>query len=347
MRRGRWGFALLASGVLTLAASQPALGGTFHGVVTQADLQLADYERMRDGNVGTLRLRVSWDRVERTAGAPPQWAWLDEVVDRTARNGIRLLPEVEGTAPAGISTPPLDRRSRRAYARFAGALAARYGRGGSFWDAWTGGRAEPITAWQIWNEQNGRAYWGAKPSPRAYGKLVKAAARRIREADPRAEIVLGGMFGTPGGADSIHAGRYLRALYRVPGIKAAFDTVAIHPYSPTVRGLPKEEIRAFRRVMRRNGDRRAALRVTEFGWGSGSRQASIYNAGRRGQARLLRESFRWFERKRKVWKIKGVNWFSWADQSLVIICSFCPTSGLFTERREPKPAWHAFTRIAR
>jgi hypothetical protein len=297
---------------------------------------------MGDGKARTLRLLVVWKGVEPTLGGPRSFSRLDGIVGNAAANGVRILPILTGEGPPGTQYPPTGRRSRKAFARFAAALAARYGRGGKFWT----GRPyyRPIKAWQIQNEQNGRAYWGARPNPREYAKLLKAAARAIKTRDRRAEIVLGGMFGTPSGRGAMTAWDYLKRLYRVRGIKRSFSTVALHPYARGLRGI-KEQIAKVRKVMRQHGDRRAGLRLTEIGWGSGPKAASPYNKGTTGQATMLRKLFGLLEAKRRAWKIKGVNWFAWRDNPGVP-CSFCPTAGLFTEGGTAKPAWGAFKLVA-
>ena len=291
---------------------------------------------MRRANSRSLRVSVVWKTVESSNG-DRDFAQLDALFEMAAANGVRVLPALVGPAPDGLNDPPTNRRSRKAFARFAGALAKRYGRLG------TVAQDLPVKTWQLLNEQNGRVYWGARPSPRAYGRLVKVAARKIRRADRGAEIALGGMFGTPSGSGSIASWTYLQKLYRVQGIKRAFDTVAVHPYSPSLRGITYQ-IRKLRAVMAQSGDRRAKLRVTELGWGS-AKHGNL-NEGRKGQARMLRKAFRLLESKRRAWKIRGVNWFSWRDDPSGA-CSFCPTAGLFTFDREAKPSWRAFKRIAR
>jgi hypothetical protein len=330
--------AFLVAGLALAAAAPQAMGGSFHGVVSQSKLGVQDYERMGDGNAGTLRVRVPWARLEPQRGQR-EWTWLDRVVTRAGEQGIRVLPSLHGPGPAGIATPPTRPRARRAFARFAGAVAARYGPGGAIPE---GGR--PIAGLQIWNEQNGRTYWGAKPNPRKYGKLLKAAAQRMRRADRRVEVILGGMFGTPSGRGAITSWGYLKRLYAVRGIKRAFDTVAVHPYSPNLFGV-KYQVRAMRKVMRRNGDGSARIRITEFGWGS-KKGGNPLNKGSRGQARMLRKAFRLFERRRGGWRLSGANWFAWRNSPRGG-CAFCPTAGLFTADRSPKPSWNAFKQVAR
>jgi hypothetical protein len=61
---------------------------------------------------------------------------------------------------------------RRAWRGFLETLVRRYGPGGDFWTDKP--YYEPITAWQIWNEPNLKAYW-KRPNPKEYAKLLKAA----------------------------------------------------------------------------------------------------------------------------------------------------------------------------
>ncbi len=338
----RTSLSLLLAALLALFLAQPAAAGSFHGVVTQGPLTATDYNLMGLGGVGSLRVPVTWGQIQPTLGGERNWRGLDSVVGQAAANGVQVLPTLHGPGPAGTQNPPTDPSSRAAMADFARALAARYGRGGDFWA--TQASDVPMTAFQIYNEQNGPAYWEGRPSPRAYGRMVKAAAAAIRAEDSGAEIVLGGMFGTPRGEGALTSAAYLSKLYRVPQIKQAFSTVAVHPYAPDLRGI-KKQISGLRKVMKQNRDRGAKLRITEVGWGSGSAGSSDFNKGAEGQAQMLTELFGMLERKQTRWNIAGVNWYAWQDNSSGA-CSFCPTSGLFTEAGAPKPAWYAFVNVA-
>lgn len=331
--------AALAS-ILALGAS-PAGAGEFHGVVTQGNPTAIDLTQM-GGSVGTLRVSVRWRAIQPTLGADWNWTALDALMTDAAANGVRVLPILDGPSPPGAGTPPVSSSDRRAFADFAGAVADRYGRGGYFWVAVP--TPMPITAYQVYNEQNGPAYWGARPNPRKYAKLLKATGQEITAQDQSAEIVLGGMFGTPSGRKGpITSWGFLDRLYGVRGARRLFDTVAIHPYSPSLRGISFQAER-IRKVMRANGDKRAKLRITEFGWGSAKR--GNLNEGRKGQARMLKKAFGLFRRNKGAWKLKGVNWFSFRDAPLGG-CSFCKSSGLFERDGDPKPSWGAFKRVAR
>jgi hypothetical protein len=139
---------------------------------------------------------------------------------------------------------------------------------------------------------------------------------------------------------------FLERLYRVPGIRPALDGIALHPYVPDVAAL-ETEVEALREVAVRNRDRRVGLYVTEIGWGSQANSPVSFEVGLRGQARELRDAYRYLLGNRGRLNLKQVFWFSWKD--LKGDCDFCDSAGLFREGRafKPKPAWRAFVRVAR
>jgi hypothetical protein len=346
---------LLALGLATSADAQQR---EFYGVNIQspsgAGLTVEDdFNRMRDGNVGLLRFQISWRTVETQPGHF-SWAGPDRIIGLAASRGIRTLPFIHGEPPEWVGHPPVRPRDRRAFARLMTAAARQYGPGGEYWreryrpvfgdDA----TAMPVRAWQLLNEQNGRFHWGARPRPVAYGRLVRLGARAVRRVNPRAEIVLGGMFAKPRGVGSMTSWRFLSRLYRVRGIRRAFDTVGLNPYGGTLR-VVSSHMRRIRRVMRRNNHRAGSIRATEVGWGSEQGGHALLK-GPEGQAQMLRRMFQLMKRQRhqRRWKVRGVNWFSWQDGTAG--CVYCSSSGLFAgppNDRHPKPSWGAFQLVAR
>jgi hypothetical protein len=337
--------ALVAAIAAMLAGAAPATaqGRDFYGVGPQgslSDLSPEDFDLMKQAGVGSMRFLVNWQ------GHADDFSSLDTAIGSAAMRGIRSMPFIYQRPP------PQTVAQRREMASFANAMARRYGPGGEYWqgqymvDAALAGfplaQPRPIVSWQILNEQNGRAYYGARPAPRAYARTVRVTAQAIRAAHRRAEIVLGGMFFSPRGKDSRTSVSYLRQLYRIKRVKRFFNTVAIHPYAPNLKGI-RQQIQRIRNVMARNRHENAPIRITEFGWGSATGGHHL-NKGPRGQARMLRKSFGMLRENRKRWRIRGVHWFSWQDGSAD--CPFCPTSGLVTTDRQPKPSFNAFRAIA-
>jgi hypothetical protein len=329
----------------------------FFGVVPQTALRSADYARMRAGGVETIRVPVSWGAVQTSPRGGYDWGGLDATVAAAAKQHLEVLPFLYST-PRWLSGDPRrlpvdGSRQRRAWGEFVSAAVERYGHHGSFWAEHGPGTREPlprlpIRNWQIWNEEN-FFYFTRPASPGRYARLLAISHRAIHRADPRAALVIGGLFGQPRGQAprALSAVDFLDRLYRVRGARANFDAVALHPYAADTATLAAlvEEVRA---TMRRHGDRRAGLYLTEIGWGSQDDPAVVaFEVGRSGQARELRSAYRYLISNRHRLNLQQVDWFSWKD--LPGACSFCDSAGLFhagTSFR-PKPAWHAFVQIAR
>jgi hypothetical protein len=348
--------ALLAAAV-PAAAKQPPR--SFWGVGPQAPLQAADLARMHQAGLGTLRIGFLWNTVE-GAGAdqPPDWGATDGIVTAAAENHMQLLPVLYGTPtwvaaldgrdcfPVCGAYAPQSPAAIGVWESFVGKVVDRYGPGGSFWAAHPELPQTPIRDWQIWNEQNSGQSFAPKPDVQVYGHMLEAAARAIRARDPGAGIVLGGMFGQPGSGEfpGFTSYGYLNMLYQVRGVKAWFDTVAIHPYSSSMSGM-EGQVRRMREQMAGAHDN-ARIWITEIGWASGGVRHPL-NKGRRGQATYLKRAYNYFLSHRKAWKIQGVNWFSWRDAHGEFLCEWCPQSGLFEEGDgfTAKPAFRALTRF--
>ena len=279
--------------------------------------------------------------------------------------------------------PPSTPETRRAFADFAAAAVKRYGPGGDFWEAPvppTPAATEPISCptpdfcppppvdnppppptqppcgcttpqpihtWQIWNEQNSPKYFAPSASIETYAAMVRELGGAIKSVDPTAEVVLGGMWG-PNTAKNVvvPVKPYLKRLYAIKGIKDSFDSIALHPYSQNVAGS-LEQLEDARKILKRKGDRKAGLWITEIGWASVGPKGDPYVKGLQGQARLLARALKAYERKQRHFRLRGVFWYSWRDKAGgEKICSWCGSAGLRASDGSPKPAWRAFTRVA-
>jgi len=342
---------------LLVPASAQAVPRGFFGIAPQTPLRDKDFARMAAGGVETIRVPVSWAATQRSPRSDYDWGGLDAAMTDAAQRGIGILP-VLGTSPSWATgnwrRMPVDGgRARRGWAEFVRAAVGRYGPGGEFWAEHGPGTEEPlppmpIRAWQIWNEEN--FFYFVKPvSPGRFARLLAITRPAIRRADPRAEIVLGGLFGAPkqGMPRALDAVDFLDQLYRERGVKANFDAVALHPYAADVAEL-RRQVEAVRATMARHGDRRSALYITEMGWGSAYNPRTVaFEVGLRGQARELRAAYRYLIANRGRLRLRQVDWFTWKD--VPGACSFCDSSGLFRAgaKFRPKPAWRAFLSFAR
>jgi hypothetical protein len=355
-------FPALAIAAIALAAllaptAAQALPRGFFGIVPQTTVRDEDTARMRAGGLETIRVALGWSGVQTSPRGGYDWAGFDGFVSTAARGHMEVLPFLYST-PHWVSGDwrrlPVDGPgARRAWSDFVTAAVERYGRGGEFWRE-HGPRSDeplprlPIRAWQIWNEEN-FFYFANPASPQRYARLLALSRRAVRRADPHGDVVIGGLFGDPaaGPPRALDATDFLDQLYRVRGVKANFDAVALHPYAAdtaTLRAL----VEGVRATMVRHGDRRSGLYLTELGWGSQNDPAVVsFEVGLRGQARELRDAYRYLLGNRGRLKLQQVDWFSWKDSPGS--CAFCDSVGLFRAgaKFRPKPAWHALVRAAR
>jgi hypothetical protein len=359
---------MIAALVALLAGTAPALGGEppspqFYGVVSQDQLDRDDIERMGEGRVGTLRVPLSWSEIDSaTVPSGHDWSNFDDLVAAAARERIDVLPVVY-TVPGWVSllegcsgpevecsiTPPHTTAGLNAWRAFLTTAVQRYGPGGVFWTTHREIPERPLRVWQIWNEENDPGFFKPRPDVDRYAELLRAASEAIRGQDASAEILLGGMCCHPlhGDDGGIRLTDYLRALYAHPGIEAEFDGVAIHPYAKRIKRVKGQVERAATLVHDELGDPRASIWITEVGWSS-SREPHPLKRGPRGQARRLRQTFRYFTRERGRLAIRSVLWYAWRDVfDTEAYCDWCALSGLFPvdSLDEPKPAWAGFVRF--
>jgi hypothetical protein len=362
MLKGAGGLLLIAlvlATVLLLKAPSgaQALPPGFFGIVPQTQLGKRDLQRMHAGGVETLRMPVSWSGTQPSPNGEYDWSGFDKTVAMAAENDLEILPILFST-PGWLAhdervLPVANGRQRRAWGEFVRAAVERYGRNGEFWSehaAWTKHPLPrlPIKAWQIWNEEN--FFYFAKPvSPGRYARLLAVSKRAMRRADPRAELVLGGLFGDPpqGPPLAMNAVDFLDRLYQVRGVKANFDAVALHPYAADTADL-RSLVEEMRRTELRHHDAHAGLYLTELGWGSQNDPKVVaFEVGLHGQARELRNAYGFLIGNHSRLGIRQVDWFTWKD--VQGSCTFCDSSGLFRRGSgfRPKPAWHTFVSFAR
>jgi len=338
---------VLTAASLVLAA--PALAAE-PGVVPDlswgitADEQRRESTLLREMGARWARIHVQWKHVEPALPGTydPWWlAHLDGAV-AAARDGNAKVVLMVYDAPAWSSgsaqrsTP----RDPADYARFVAMLAGRY--------------AGQVAAYEIWNEQNTSRFW-TSPSPTAYTTLLAAAHRAVKDVDPVAKVVFGGL--------STNDFAYVEAALAA-GAGPSFDALAVHPYgycgteAPDVirRGadgrLARDSFLGYREVRASMLARGIAkpIWVTEFGWttttvpcnpGAGVWQGGVSEAA---QAEYLGRAFRLFDLDPYVqvaiaYNLRNNYWSLDADD---------PESryGLLYSDFSPKPAYAAFQTYA-
>ena len=344
------------------SVSAPAAPAAFYGIAAQAPLADEELARMAEGGVGTLRAFFAWQALDPSPTPDDyDWASTDAAVGAAAAHGVEVFPYLFSTPEwvAKLDDPDCDPESDcpitaprgvqalAAWRDFVGAAVDRYGPEGEFWNEHPEVEGAPIRRWQIWNEQNSPSAYAPAPDTEGYAQLLESAAAEIRSRDPEAEIVLGGMFGTPfhGDPPALTAADFLDQLYSMPGLRDSFDGVAAHPYAGKVERV-EGQVEAIESAVERAGDD-AELFITEIGWSSGD-GGSPLERGPSGQAESLADAYELFLNRREEWNLVNVTWYSWRDYTGAEICEWCAESGLFEEAElTPKPAWEAFAALPR
>lgn len=342
---------VIAASLLIAPASAGAVPRSFFGVMSDGALFAptvdlgSELALMRRSGVGSTRVAVQWRALQPQPGTLDLGAF-DAFVLATARAGIRLLPVVLGTPPwaarnpSDPASPPKDPRQ---YAAFLAALVQRYGPAGTLWSAHPEVRRVPIRQWQIWNEPDLGKYWAASNWAPGYVALLRAARAAIKAADRSAKVVLAGL--------TNRSWVDLRRVYAAGGGRL-FDLAAVHPFSRRVRNVLKI-VTLVRREMRRHGDARKPLVLSEVSWSSG-RGHSTFNYGwetsEKGQALHLASALVRLAARRRADRIAGVYWYTWMSPAIGGKDSF-DYSGLrrLDAAGHPvtKPALAAFRAVAR
>lgn len=366
---------VLAAALLAPAAAPAAprlapegfMGTMADGPLTGDDVDLGrEVGLMRSCGVESLRIVIYWEDLQPYAsmadipedkrggfreveGVPTAFAATDRIVAAATSVGLRVMPVIlrapawDREVPSNQASPP---RGDAAYARFLRTLIGRYGPKGSLWAERAGKPATPIRTWQVWNEPNIDRYWSS-PTPFGprYAKLLRAANTAIHAADPGATVVMAGFAN-----DSWNA---MAAAYRA-GVRGHFDRAAVHPFSGRLANVLKI-LRLNRQVMRRNGDGKVPIVVSELTWPSakGKTKNTIgFETTPAGQAVRLRRAYLALLRERRALGLQTVMWYTWlsADRDSPNSFSWSGLRRLGPLATDPpvnKPAYGAYCAIAR
>jgi hypothetical protein len=227
---------------------------------------LGDAPRAQAAGFRVMASTVSWSRTEPGRGQYP-FEQLDQY-GRTAANdvtnlitaassnglkfGFRLIdpPAWAGGAPARVNPADLEDYAFH---------VVRYAHGS-------------LAYFELFNEQNLPAEWGGPPDPAAYARLIAAAARGVKRADPSIPVINAGPSQRTGGrGGSLEDIDWLDGFLQAGGASSV-DALGVHAYlgnfdpatDPSCQPLCFRQVEAFRAVMDRHGDSQP-MYITEFG----------------------------------------------------------------------------------
>lgn len=242
---GRRASARLAIALVVLGAARAgAQGGPPPdrrvGLITH-ETDARSVSLLQGANVRHVKTTLYW---KLWVGDPTYPALFAEGVRRLAAAGFEITVVVH--EPPSGSSYATRLQVYRDYAAFVGDRARQF---------------PAVTNWQLWNEQD--AGWtdifgwhvvSRSEQGRNYAAMLQLATPRIKQGNPRARVVVGGL-----GGDSLAA--YVGGIYAGQG---PFDVMAVHAYGIPIWIAARERGAAVRAVMRAHGDGRP-MWLTEFG----------------------------------------------------------------------------------
>jgi len=284
-----------------------------------------------------VRVDLHWDHMEPTAG---NWRYdlLDPLMQTLQEGGFKPVVYLVGTAPFAATvpegTPFRDQYPPRDNNEFASritTLAQRY---------------PFVTHWQVWNEPNILPFWRPKEDPDAYGRMLQAAARSMREKQlANRKIVSAGM--AYYSQMPLRGNALMLDALRDSGALQSADVVAYHPYSDEPEGDPSlsDPDNFIKRAQIINSKLRSAnvqqIWATEWGW-------STYTGPKDFQTQISEQQQAEYLLRRLMLMMPldfdRVFWFSFSEIDK-IVSERDRHYGLVRPDASAKPAWHALKRF--
>lgn len=227
-------------------------------------------------NVKLVRFDFDWSAIEGVKGKF-DWSFTDRMVRVASAHNMKVLALLTyspiWTRPPGTTShvPPTNVAD---FATFARTAAQRYFPLG-------------VDRWEIWNEPNISDFWQPTPNIDQYGALFRAANTAVRDIDPQAMVLTGGLTRGTTSEDRkrISQTEFINGLYANGSAQLA-GAIAIHPYSfptlPAVGGPAAAgrfaDLPAVHAVMDRWGDGGKKIWATEFGAPTGTDDEAMTEA---------------------------------------------------------------------
>ncbi|MBC8160544.1 MAG: hypothetical protein H7Z42_04920 [Roseiflexaceae bacterium] len=293
---------------------------------TDLDSMAVPAELVAQSGAGWAREDVHWWRVQPREGVW-DWSFTDAAFRALIERGVKIVGVLGhppgwatpfgGDAPQDVSFYAPDQQRFVEYTR---AVVTRYG--------------GYVDHWEVWNEPDNQLFWRPTPDPAAYARLLIETHAAIKQIDPQASVLLGGI--------SPFDTRFLRGVAEA-GAWQSFDILAIHPYvdphSPE-DGALLAAADGVRAMMERLGQK--PLWATEVGWSSGPGDRDRVGVDEDTQANYLTRAML------LMWRagIERSFWYALKDDPGNPYGLLALGSGR-NDYSRPKPAYRAFQTLSR
>ncbi len=199
---------------------------------------------MKEAGIGFVRMDFLWQDIEPEKGKF-DFKKYDELTGILAKHDLRILAllnyNTDWSSKVWNAAP--DRALFVGYVR---KVVHRY--------------KKKVKYWELWNEPDDRLYWQPQDYMKAYTLLLKDVTAAIKQEDPTAKVVLGGM--------AKFIPQSLKHVYQNGG-KDSFDIVNCHPFQDPRTAEALNQLRGaylgMRKVMEAYGDGEKDLWFTELG----------------------------------------------------------------------------------
>jgi hypothetical protein len=241
-----------------------ALGDTLMSLnQTQLSSEFAGISQL---GVGWVRVDISWADIQPIGPSQYAWSKMDAIVSTAKTYHIKILGDIDyapvWAMPSGCTfnekCPPSNLSQ---FADFAASVASRYQSAG-------------MQYWEIWNEENLGGFWTPAPSAAMYTQLLKLSYEAIKNVQPNATVLSGGLGDLDRSPYSVNQQTFLTEMYQ-DGAAPYFDALGFHAYSfpalpsyvalwsgwSMIDDIP-DSIRA---IMDANGDTKKQIWITEYG----------------------------------------------------------------------------------
>ncbi len=231
-----------------------ALGLADPSVIGMSQKDLARrFDLIDSTGAAGVRTDLSWRYVQRNEGAPYDWSKFDPIVSM-ANQHSKPLDAILDYAPPWAAEPGCD----TARARCAPADATKFGDFAVA--AVTRYAPQGVHTYELWNEPNVGVRWSPQPNAAAYASFVREVCPRIKQADPQATVILGGLAlgNDPGDMPML---QFVEAFYKAdPG--SCWNALSVHLYNPNDNTY--ELLSTVHNIMKQYGDNRH-IWATEVG----------------------------------------------------------------------------------